>query len=168
MKTNSKKLAIALLSVASLFAACKKDNLRPMNISDKSQLEQPAQRMAVPDQNMFERTLCSHRWLVGNYNDGKIQMRTNHTDMFRDYVFEFNEYHVVIAKGAEKNVVGKWNTITVNGQKKLFLDFGFNPFITLNKEWMLVNYTSTAVNLRNQVQNGTAALDFTAVSDVAK
>src|SRR4051812_26876226 len=111
MKTNSKKLTIAFISVAALFAACKKENLRPMNISDKPQLEQPAQRMAVPDQNMFEQALCSRHWMVSNYNDGKVQTRTEYTNLFRDSEFEFNDKHVVIARSPEKNVVGKWNTI---------------------------------------------------------
>ncbi|MCW3104006.1 MAG: hypothetical protein JWO09_2446 [Bacteroidetes bacterium] len=139
-----------------------------MNISDKSQLEQPDQRMAQPDQNMFEQTLCSHRWLIGAYNDGKFQSRTDHTAMFRDYVFEFNDRHVVIAKGAEKNIVGKWNTFTVDGQKRLVLDFGFRPCIKLNAKWSLVNYNSGAITLRDWVGNETAALDFKAVYDVAK
>lgn|GEM_PF-5806172 len=168
MKTNSKKLAVALLGVASLFAACKKENMRPMNISDKSQLEQPDQRMSQVDQNMFEQTLCSRRWTVGVFNDGQLDSRTDETARFADYVFEFNDKHVVIAKGTDKNIVGKWNTFTADGVKRLVLDFGYRPCIKLNAKWALVDYTSEAITLRNSVGNETAALDFKAVYDVAK
>jgi hypothetical protein len=168
MKTNSKTMAIAVLSIASLFGACKKEEFRPMNISDKPETAQPAQKMAVADQNMFEQTLCGRHWTVSRYDDGKVQARTNRTDLFRDYIFEFNDKHVVIAKGTEKNVVGKWNTVTENGQKRLVLDFGYSPFIKLNLKWTLVNYNSNAIMTQNVAGNETANLDLTAATNMPK
>ncbi|HEX8514619.1 MAG TPA: hypothetical protein VF868_00365 [Bacteroidia bacterium] len=168
MKTNSKHLAIAVLSMATIFAACEKQDIRPrpINIADQAETAQPAERKNAPDQNNFERTLCNSKWVISNFEDGEVAMKTNNTDMFRDYVFEFTPNDVVIARGSKRSVTGKWNTITVDGRKRLVMSFGFKPFVRLNSHWTISDYSAKAVYAGHQNNERDAVLNLQAVSSM--
>jgi hypothetical protein len=152
MKTKSHTLIAATLLLVTTFMACQKDNsIRPMpvNVSDKSEMYQEPERGPISVQNNsdFEEYLIKTDWLVKVYNDGKLETRTDQTHYFNGFTFDFNEHHVVIAKGKERNLVGKWNTYMVGSQKKIALSFGFTPCIMLNEEWIINNYSSRAIDM---------------------
>jgi len=152
MKTNSHTLIASAMIFVTIFTACKKDDSIkpiPVNVSDKSEMYQQPERGTLLLNNSveFEEQLCKADWLVKVYNDGELETRTDKTHFFDGFTFDFNEYHVVIAKSKERNLVGKWNSYMVGKQRKIALSFGFTPCIMLNEEWIINNYSARAIDM---------------------
>jgi hypothetical protein len=168
MKTKFQHIAIAAFSIATLFGSCKKEAIRPMNVSDKSEMQQPAQKMALPDQNLFEPALCRGPWSIRKFDDGRVQVRMDQTSQFHGYTLKFYSQHVVIAKSLQKTVTGKWNTVGEGDFKKLILDFGNTPFIALNGSWTVNKYSAAGMHLTAEKREGTAVLDLAATGDMPK
>jgi hypothetical protein len=167
MKTNTKTLVIALLGITTIFG-CQKEDIRPMDVSDKTEMEAPPEKKTLPDQYMFEKNLCNTKWYVALFDDGVPQMKINQTSLFTAYMFEFTPNHVVIAKGRERNIAGKWNSFMVGNERKLVLDFGFKPFIKLNNIWVVDAYTSGSVELKCPKSQGSAVLNFESTASMPK
>lgn len=168
MKTDS-KITMALLSIALVFGGCKKDDVRPMNTSAASGLSEQSMRseLGLQSRNKFEENLCLSKWTINSFNDGK-ETRTDQTAQFLGYVLEFNRYHVVFATSKEVSYTGKWNTIVVDGQKKLILDFGFKPLILINDQWNVEAFNTEAINMGVPKNGGNAVLDFKVMKEMPK
>jgi hypothetical protein len=137
------------------------------DISDRTELEGPDQKKGIHN-NDFESKLCNGRWLITNFNDGNVEMKTNHTNLFRDYIFEFTPNDVVIARGPERNVTGKWNTVIVGDKRVVVLSFGFKPFVHLNAKWTVSNYNHAVVDMNVSRSGGTAMLRLESAYNMPK
>lgn len=166
MKTNSTTLVIAALGIATIFASCQKEDLRPAgDISAKSELTQKT--IAVKNDD-FEKNLYAGKWVISTLDDGNAEARTDQTAHFKDYVFTFNQYQVVIATSRERSVSGKWTTIMVGNKKKVVVDFGFKPFLLLNGHWDITEYNTSFVKLNIPKAQGSAVLNFDSVNNMPK
>jgi hypothetical protein len=179
MKTNSKLIAIALLSAATFFGACsKKDDVQPTTGSsyykshhdvqaaseEEDQLVNSPERKGInPEPRLFETMLCANYWKVNSYNDGVMQEKRDQTPLFRDYTFQFNKHHVIIVRGPERDYIGKWNTNMAGGKKNLILNFGWDPILRLNDQWVVVSFTPVSINLVSTKNQGQGSLIFEAV-----
>jgi hypothetical protein len=169
MKTNSTTLAIAVIGIATIFGSCQKEDLKPMpDISTQSETVSAPEKSMLGKNNEFEKNLMGGRWLISIMDDGNYEARTNHTAHFKDYVFTFNQYQVVIATSRERSVSGKWTTIMVGNKKKVVVDFGFKPFITLNGHWDITEFNTAVVKLNIPKAQGSAILNFDSVNNMPK
>ncbi|MCE3279848.1 MAG: hypothetical protein K0S44_2039 [Bacteroidetes bacterium] len=169
MKTNSTTLAIAILGIATILGSCQKEELKPMPvISTQSETVTTNKKTLSGMNDDFEKNLYTGKWVISNMNDGKYETRTDQTAHFRDYVFTFNEYQVVIATSKERSVSGKWTTIMVGNKKKVVVDFGFKPFIILNGHWDITEFNTAYVKLNIPQVNGSAVLNFDSVNNMPK
>lgn len=168
MKTDS-KISIALLSIALIAGACKKEDIKPLNASPASSTEmtRQAQLAELQSRSKFEENLCFHKWNISSFNDG-MESRTDQTVQFLGYTLEFNRYHVAFATNKEGSYTGKWNTVTVNGEKKLILDFGFKPFLLINDRWNVATFNATAINMGVPKNGGNAVLNFKVMEEMPK
>lgn len=166
MKTNSTTLAIAVLGIATIFGSCQKDDLRPVgDLSAQSEMTSDSKKTLVVKHDDFEKNLYAGKWIISTLDDGNAEARTNQTAYFKDYVFTFNQYQVVIATSRERSVSGKWTTIMVGNKKKVVVDFGFKPFLLLNGHWDITEYNASFVKLNIPKAQGSAVLNFDSVNN---
>lgn len=163
MKTNVTTIAIAMLSISSLFVACKKEEIRPLpnNISDKAEIAQPAERgMAADYQVSPKDMLINGKWAIPDYNG---------SNEFKDYIFSFNQYHVAFANSRERSVTGKWNIITNSaGETRVVIDFGMKPFLYLNNTWILRSYSTKYFSFVGNVNNQKETLNMVSAQNMPK
>jgi hypothetical protein len=169
MKTNSTTLAIAVLGIATIFGSCQKEELMPMpDFSTQSNTVTASEKTMSGMNNDFEKNLYAGKWVISTMDDGKYETRTDQTAQFKDYVFTFNQYQVVIATSRERSVSGKWTTIMVGNKKKVVVDFGFKPFIMLNGHWDITEFNTAYVKLNIPKVHGSAVLNFDSVNNMPK
>jgi hypothetical protein len=165
MKTNSTTLTIAALGIATIFISCQKDDLLPMpDMSTQTETVSAPEKTMIGNDD-FEKNLYASKWIISTMDDGHYEARTNQTAYFKDYVFTFNQYNVVIATSRERSVSGKWNTIMVGNKKKVVVDFGFKPFLMLNGHWDITEFNTSFVKLNIPLAQGSAVLNFDSVNN---
>ncbi|MDF2438086.1 MAG: hypothetical protein K0Q95_2462 [Bacteroidota bacterium] len=155
METNGTKLSIALLTIATIFGACKKEEIRPLlskDISDKSQTVQPPQKTMVANDVETEDEIVKSHWKISNFNPNQKVMMSKENTPLKDYIFEFNKYDVVIAKHPSGAISGKWNLVkTKDGSSVVVLDFGKNPFIVMNSHWKIKQLSAQYLDMYNEM-----------------
>jgi hypothetical protein len=173
METNAKKLSIALLTIATIFGACKKEEIRPMLTSDdayRAAEAKPAGKSMEPVKVSPEDQIVKTQWKVAKFNPNPSTQKPYDYNVpdndypIKDYVFEFNKYDVVIAKHLKGSVSGKWNMLKMkDGKNIVVLDFGKNPFIAMNSHWKIKDISDDYIEMYNEV-DGILAFEKVAVA----
>ncbi|MCS6917642.1 MAG: hypothetical protein RMK52_07535 [Chitinophagales bacterium] len=126
---------LAVLMVAALFGACKKDD-------DGSAGE-------------VSQTVQNGQWRITKF----IEDSVDHTSYFTGYVFTFNENGTVTATNGSNTVSGTWGTRNDSGKTKFDLYFS-SPyeFEEISEDWVVLSFTSTLIDLEH-ISGGDGSID---------
>lgn len=108
----------------------------------------------IPSTDLVE-ILLDGQWIVALYLNNGI----NNTELFNDFVFNFNTYNNVIVSNGIGTFYGTWVVDGSPGSLNLILDFGTAiPFNELNEDWDVIDILINRIELEN-ISGGSGGLD---------
>ncbi|SEA90296.1 hypothetical protein SAMN05443667_11190 [Flavobacterium gillisiae] len=75
---------------------------------------------------------------------------TDETISYKIYKFSFNPNGSITVSDGSSNSAGDWSGFVNNGQEGLELDFDNNKLDKLERDWKILEYTSTSIRLKNE------------------
>lgn len=108
----------------------------------------------IPSTDLVE-ILLDGQWIVALYLNNGV----NNTELFNDFVFNFNTYNNVIVSNGIETFYGTWVVDGSPGSLNLILDFGTAiPFNELNEDWDVIDILINRIELEN-ISGGSGGLD---------
>jgi len=99
--------------------------------------------------------LLDGQWIVALYLNNGV----NNTELFNDFVFNFNTYNNVIVSNGIGTFYGTWVVDGSPGSLNIILDFGTAiPFNELNEDWDVIDILINRIELEN-ISGGSGGLD---------
>lgn len=149
MKTNAKKLGIALFTLSAVFFGCKKEeDLAPVTETHTVQ-----SKTTVSDKDLSDGSWKVQPTHVDKTNTKKTPTSTKQIDKlhpidlnndFAGWDFKFFNNGAVVATKNGKQVEGKWKTEEEKMKQKITFDFAPEiPFDKMNGDWLLVKDSKT-------------------------
>lgn len=146
MKTNAKKLSIALFTLSAALFGCKKDDLSPVTTV----------HTVTSKTTNTNKDLSNGSWSVQPSHVGKTNTKKpfdkkvfdkhpiDLVNPFAGWDFQFKDNGAVVASKNGKQVEGKWKTEEAKMKQTIKFDFGPEmPFSQLNQDWLLVKDSGT-------------------------
>jgi hypothetical protein len=139
---NGIKTIMMLFILAISFSECKKDEAVKPDYKNESRSANDI--------------LINGKWEASFYKLNGLE----HTDMYKGYVFEFQEDGIIMANNTLNKVYGKWSM----EEKRFYLNFSeVYPFTLLSEcSWEVINMTSLSLELKGRTgTDGSALITFT-------
>ena len=127
MNTLTKKIGIALLSVAAVFYGCQKETIVPAGQND------PQLRTENPEDVSVNPRPKENMWKIFDFNGDRGRT-------FDGYNFTFHKNGLLDAYNGSRKVVGRWykNDTRSLGHIKILFNEAPQPFNDLNGDWQII------------------------------
>ncbi|MDX1373759.1 MAG: hypothetical protein R3321_14895, partial [Nitrososphaeraceae archaeon] len=99
------------------------------------------------DDSDFRRVLSSNDWQIELLDSAN----NNLTQEYSDYIIEFFSDQILRVSNNNEPISGEWDVFSKNENLIITLDFDTDKNLTLlNREWVVQNYSTTQISLRNE------------------